>query len=273
MDALDVAKLAELGQEQELEFIVLFGSRARKTEQPSSDIDLAIMPSREMPDDTSWQIVNSLVERLARADLDPVWLPTASWLLAWEVARDGRVLYEREAGAFHKYWLATALRRAEAEPWRRRDSHFLDRVIKQDRTLHTDLVRRYLSLLGQYLEELEQVLTSDRQHFVDDFRVHRLAERQLELLVEAAAAINTEVSQAVAGIPPSDYYSSFFSLSQAGWITPATARALASVAGLRNRLVHQYEDVNQERLYDAAVGCIPHWRTYLSSARARLHDQ
>jgi len=36
---------------------------------------------------------------LERPDLDVTWLPDASWLMAWEVAREGRLLDELSACA------------------------------------------------------------------------------------------------------------------------------------------------------------------------------
>ncbi|MHB2016116.1 MAG: type VII toxin-antitoxin system HepT family RNase toxin [Candidatus Xenobia bacterium] len=271
MDVLDPDLLASWCQRLDLDMVVLFGSRAQGREQPHSDIDLAIMPaSVDADQETSWRVTCALVDGLRRGDLDVIWLPTASWLLTWEVAQHGRVVYERHPGLFHQFWLQAALRRADSRLWRRRDADFLNAVLGGSRVLDADLVHRKLALLAQYLQQLEEVLQTDAQRFASDYRIHRIAERQVELMVECAAAINTEVSQSVAGIPPSDYYSSFFSLHQAGWVDAETAHALALFAGLRNRLVHQYEAVQLPRLFDTAVSALPHWRTYLASVRDRL---
>jgi uncharacterized protein YutE (UPF0331/DUF86 family) len=108
---------------------------------------------------------------------------------------------------------------------------------------------------------------------VNSFRNgHRVAERQIELLVECAGKLNSELAQSLAKIPVSDYYSSFFSLASTGWIDEATAGRLATLAGLRNRLVHQYEDVRLPKLFKACVDSLPDWRAYLANITSHLRQ-
>jgi len=261
-------------EQHQLRFMVLFGSRARRMERAASDLDLALMPLC-WPDDTDapWNLSSALTKALRRSDLDVAWLPYASWLLWWEVARDGILLYENCPGQYRSFQIVAALRRADSRLWRQRDHCFLQRVLEGSWDVNAELIRRKLTVMGQYLRELEQVLTHGRKRFLEEFQVHRTAERQLELLVECAAAINTEVAQAVGGIPPSDYYSSFFSLSSTGWLDAATAQELATVAGLRNRLVHQYEDIELPRLYQATKKSVRHWRRYVTSILRNLEEK
>lgn len=80
--------------------------------------------------------------------------------------------------------------------------------------------------MTRHLGELETVL----QHSLEDFSANplllRTAERDTELLVECAAKINTAIGQSK-GIPPSDYYSSFFALTP-DWLTGEVAEELAN---------------------------------------------
>jgi uncharacterized protein YutE (UPF0331/DUF86 family) len=268
VSCLEQPALEEFARAHELEFIALFGSRARSQEGPASDWDLALMPRAWQPEPAG--LSAALCERLARGDLDVVWLPQAPWLLAWQVGRDGRPLYERQPGAFHQYALAAGLRRALSRVWQQRDQAFVQRCLDRRWEVDTELVNRHLGMLARYLHELEQVLQTPSEQLINDFRIHRVAERQLELLVECAGTINTEVSQALAGIPSSDYYSSFFSLAQAGWIDRDTAVALARLASLRNRLVHHYLELDLGELDGALRDSIPSWRAYLEQVLARL---
>ncbi len=251
-----------------LDFVVLFGSQARGQAGPESDFDLALMPHGDLQDRD--QVEERLVARLARGDLDMVWLPHASWLLASRVALEGKVLYEREPWQFHRFALRSALRRADSLIWSRRNKEFVERVLNRNHAVDKDLVESKLARLAQYLVELSDVLQTSESEFVTDFRLHRTAERSLELMVESAASINTEVAQAVAKIPPSDYYSSFFSIASAGWVDREVATRLATMAGLRNRLVHQYEDVDLKKLYGALKRSLPDWQAYLGSVKDSL---
>ncbi|MBM3462138.1 MAG: DUF86 domain-containing protein [Armatimonadetes bacterium] len=271
MDTLDRTALEDFCRSNDLEFLVLFGSRARKTEQPGSDFDLAAMASTD--ENRSWETFRNLIHTLKRSDLDFAWLPTASWLLSWEVARDGKVLYERRAGAFEKFRRAALLRRMDSQIWRKRNRDYVEAFLNGGRNLNTELVEQKLVLLANYLQELEQVLPAELAVFTSDFRVHRVVERQVELLVECATAINVEVAHTVGKTPPADYYSSFFSLSQAGWLSNDTAQALAPLATLRNRIVHQYEEVELDKLHSDVTASLPHWRAYLRSVKEKLASQ
>jgi uncharacterized protein YutE (UPF0331/DUF86 family) len=211
-----------------------------------------------------------LIRELGRSDLDIVWLPEASWLLQQQVASLGVPLFESGPGTFQKFQSDAHWRGVDAGPWRDRQRAFLRRFLAGDWSLNRDIVQRRLESVVRYLRELEPVLRTPKDVFVSQPRDYHTAERLTELLIENAARINTEVAASVAGIPASDYYSSFFSLSSAGWLDSETAVRLAPLAGLRNMLVHQYEDIRLPDLYDTLVAALPAWQTYVRSVASRL---
>ena len=178
------------------------------------------------------EIIDAFVAAFERADLDVVWLPRASWLLWSRVAREGQALYENSPGVFHQFKLTAALRDADSGLWRALDRQFADRALQGRWEVDTRLVRRKLSVMFDYVRRLERVL--ENPEFETEYTLFHTAERLAELLVECAAKINAEVAQALAGIPPADYYNSFFSMQRTGWIDRETADALARAAGLRN---------------------------------------
>lgn len=274
MQDLDAAELAAVARRCDLRFVALFGSHARGTARAGSDLDLALMPTRlgSQPP-RSVKLAEQLIHALRRSDLDFVYLPEASWLVNSEVARDGRPLYEAWPGAFRAFQEVAHWRRVDGRRRRDLDRGLLQRYLEGDWTMNEDLVRQRLESMARYLRELEAVLESPKQTFVSEPRDHHAAERLAELLVEGASRINSEVSASVAGIPASDYYTSFFSLSSAGWLEPETAGALAPLAGLRNILVHQYEEVRLPDLYDTLKASLPDWRAYLASVAGHLERQ
>ncbi len=265
---LDTERLADYAREAGLDFIALFGSHSRGLARDDSDIDLALMPASLDLDPEEVEV--GLIRALGRGDLDLVWLPHANWLLAWQVAQHGRVLFERQAGQFNRFWHHAASRRADSKIWDRRNRDFVRRVLERHNDVDQQLVRGKLVHMARFLAELEQFIDVTESEFIADVKTYRAAERQTELLVECAAEINTEVARAVANIPATDYYSSFFSLSSAGWLSRETAMRLAEIAGLRNRLVHQYEEIQLPRLYRVLKASLPDWREYLDSVQTRL---
>lgn len=50
---------------------------------------------------------------------------------------------------------------------------------------------------------------------------------------------------------PKDYYESFLKLADINLLSPEEARKFAKLAGLRNRLAHEYNDLDEQKLFDA----------------------
>ena len=81
----------------------------------------------------------------------------------------------------------------------------------------------------------------------------------------------TESGQA----PPPDYYQSFIQLATFGVYPAEFAQRIAARAGLRNRIAHEYDDIDPQKLFEAvrqAVGDLPEYGalTVARAARARL---
>lgn len=84
-------QIAEFAREAGARRVVLFGSRARGTNQPRSDIDLAVEGCPDFPD-LEDRLQNELWS-LLRLDVVNLDDPVSDDLRA-EIARDGKVLYE-----------------------------------------------------------------------------------------------------------------------------------------------------------------------------------
>ncbi len=93
--------LSPLFKEKELQLVLLFGSISSGVFHPQSDIDLAFL--YEKPVDIL-DLTNKVI-RLLHSDLvDIVDLRRASPLLAFSVAKQGRVLYEKSSGVFNIFY-------------------------------------------------------------------------------------------------------------------------------------------------------------------------
>lgn len=260
--------IAEFARQEELALVLLFGSRATEQEHSESDLDLALMP-RHIDTDSDG-IETRLVQALRRSDLDLLWLPHASPLARWRVSETAKVLYEDQPHRFRQFVQDAALRRSDAAAWAKNDERFITRSLEKDWSMDKELVTRKLAQIVEYTEQLEQVLETDEATFARNFMIHRVAERQIELLVESAAKLNIELAQSLAKIPPSDYYSSFFSVAATGWVNNEVATRLATLTGLRNRLVHQYEDIRLPKLFRACKESLADWRAYIASIATHL---
>ena len=101
IDAATRARLGDLGEVRpEVALVVLFGSRVRGRARPDSDVDVAVRGDGPLDLDALHLV---LAPRLRSDRLDLVDLGRAGSLLAFEIARHGTLLYEREPGGFRAF--------------------------------------------------------------------------------------------------------------------------------------------------------------------------
>ena len=96
-----------------LDLLVLFGSRARGDEHPSSDWDLGYLAGD--PFDPA-ACLGELVSVLGTDRVDLADLARANGLIRYRAARDGRLVYEARPGADDRFRLDAALFWCDAAP-------------------------------------------------------------------------------------------------------------------------------------------------------------
>ena len=130
--ALFVQRLEDLrAVAPSVELVVLFGSVARGRSRPDSDVDVAVRCDGPADLDALYLL---LAPRLATTLLDLVDLRRTGSLLALQVARHGRLLYERDPGAFRSFQSLASRRYCDTDKLRR----------AQRRSIHAFLERQGL---------------------------------------------------------------------------------------------------------------------------------
>lgn len=84
----------------ELRLLVVFGSAAKGRARDDSDLDLAVLCDRVADLD---RLYVALAPRCRTSRLDLIDLRRAAPLLAFEVARSGHVLFDRESSHFRQF--------------------------------------------------------------------------------------------------------------------------------------------------------------------------
>lgn len=116
----------------DLELVVLFGSTATGRRAAGSDVDVAVLCAGPADLDVLHGV---LAPALGTDRLDLVDLRRVGPLLAMEVARSGRLLYESRRGAFRQFQSLASRRYCDTEKLRR----------AQRRAIHVFLARHGLS--------------------------------------------------------------------------------------------------------------------------------
>ena len=114
-----------------------------------------------------------------------------------------------------------------------------------------EVIRRKIAVIIENLKALEAVKDITIEEYRDDIYKRKATERLLQELIEAAIDINTHIIVQTGNRVPDDYFESFIKAGEYNIIPKNIAGKLAPSAGLRNRLVHEYDLLDHFRILEA----------------------
>lgn len=127
--------------------------------------------------------------------------------------------------------------------------------------LNKELINRKLRYMSKYLDELGKISKMSYKIFEEE-GFHYSAERLIELMVAMAIDINLHIIKEKFLLPPTDYKESFTLLGKEKILPLEFARRIAGSAGLRNILVHHYEEIDIDKLYSDLKNGIKDYQQY-----------
>ena len=107
-----------------------------------------------------------------------------------------------------------------------------------------ELITRKILLITRDLDALSAIARTSLDDFLASSTDEVLAERYLERLIGRMIDINYHLLTEAGRPPPADYPASFTQLAAMGVLDLPFARQIASCAGLRNRILHAYDDLD-----------------------------
>ncbi len=111
-------------------------------------------------------------------------------------------------------------------------------------------VSRKIRSMKRYVDFLRSRRSITREELEENYELRSAIERNFHLAIESALDIGEIVISAKGFEKPEDYRSVILILGKHQVIPADFAERFARAAGLRNILVHMYEDVDVGRLYD-----------------------
>lgn len=114
--------------------------------------------------------------------------------------------------------------------------------------LNKELINRKLANISKYLDELQGLSLKSYEIFTEE-GYHYAAEKVIELMVTMAIDINLHIIKESGLMPPQRYKDSFLALGKKTILPRGFANKIAGSAGLRNLLIHHYEEVDLQKLY------------------------
>lgn len=128
-----------------------------------------------------------------------------------------------------------------------------------------ELVTRKIVLISGDLEELRKFDAAGLEAYLADPYKEILAERFLERMISRMIDVNYHIITGTGRTPPRDYYDSFAELGKMGILDPQFASGIARAAGLRNRIVHEYDEIEPEKVFEALRSALVDLPVYLQA--------
>ena len=136
--------------------------------------------------------------------------------------------------------------------------------------LDKEIIRKKLSVILENLNALKPLENMNIDDYISDIYKRKATERLLQELIEAAIDINTHIIVQEGLNAPDDYYESFIKFGELKIISPELAEKLAPSAGLRNRLVSEYDSLDNSIVLDAVKMAEELYPLYIKEIESHL---
>lgn len=133
--------------------------------------------------------------------------------------------------------------------------------------IDVELVTRKMVLITGDLAQLQPFAEQDRASYLASPVNEAAVERYLERVIGRMIDINYHLITELGHAPPSDYHVSFTRLAELNVLDADFARQIAACAGLRNRIIHEYNELDPEKVHDALRAALRDIPIYLERVR------
>ena len=133
--------------------------------------------------------------------------------------------------------------------------------------IDVELVTRKLLLIARDIEPLGAIAAKELATYLLNPLDEIVVERYLERMIGRMFDINYHILTEAGHAPPADFYGSFTALADLNILDREFAVRIAGCAGLRNRIVHEYNDLDSAKVYEALQMAMHDIPVYLTRVR------
>lgn len=130
-------------------------------------------------------------------------------------------------------------------------------------TFEKIFIKQKLAGILDYLAESEDLFKSSDQDIINDFTKLHAAERLLQLIVDEMIDINQHFIKELNLKSPEDFQSTFYLLGENSILPLDFSQKIAPVVGMRNRIVHRYEEIDKKLFVDKFRNNISDFKKYM----------
>jgi uncharacterized protein YutE (UPF0331/DUF86 family)/predicted nucleotidyltransferase len=220
-----------------------------------TDVDIAILLMEQIKSDQflDYQLYffSELAKRLESDNIDVVILNQASLLLKLQVIKYGQILFSRDEKQRVSFETKAVMDYLDFKKFDDIQNQALSRrLYGQMLPIDKELVQRHLKQLRESVQILRGLGQTEREKFIGDYHIYGLAERYLQLAIEACLQI-CGILIASFGLRRPEGYHELLSIVASQHIIPQVmAYRLEILTNLRDTLVHDPGTLNHDLLYD-----------------------
>lgn len=220
-----------------------------------SDVDIAILLMDQIKSDQflDYQLYffSELAKRLESESIDVVILNQASMLLKLQVIKYGQILFTRDEKQRVSFETKAVMDYLDFKKFDDIQNEALGRRLQSQRvSVDKDLAQRHMKQLREAIAILDTLGETKREEFIADFRIYGLAERYLQVAIEACLHI-CGIFVSSLGLRRPEGFHELLSIVAAQGIIPQTlAYRLEILINLRDALVHEPDMLSHDLLYD-----------------------
>jgi uncharacterized protein YutE (UPF0331/DUF86 family)/predicted nucleotidyltransferase len=220
-----------------------------------TDVDIAILLMEQIKSDQflDYQLYffSELAKRLESDNIDVVILNQASLLLKLQVIKYGQILFSRDEKQRVSFETKAVMDYLDFKKFDDIQNQALSRrLYGQMLPIDKELVQRHLKQLRESVQILRGLGQTEREKFISDYHIYGLAERYLQLAIEACLQI-CGILIASFGLRRPDGYHELLSIVASQHIIPQVmAYRLEILTNLRDTLVHDAGTLNHDLLYE-----------------------
>ncbi len=136
--------------------------------------------------------------------------------------------------------------------------------------VNREIVERKISLILKDLDRLRETADLELSDYLADEINEIVAERYLERIIGRMTDINFHIVSEETLSAPSDYFSSFTRLPEIGILDADSAARYAKLAGLRNRLAHEYNGIDAKIIYRSIKDLVAQLPSYIEAIKKHI---
>jgi uncharacterized protein YutE (UPF0331/DUF86 family)/predicted nucleotidyltransferase len=220
-----------------------------------TDVDIAILLMDQIKSDQflDYQLYffSELAKRLESESIDVVILNQASLLLKLQVIKYGQILFSRDEKQRVSFETKAVMDYLDFKKFDEIQNQALSRrLYGQVLPIDKELVQRHLKQLQEAISILHSLGESKREEFTTDYRIYGLAERYLQLAIEACLHICGILVSSFGLRRPEGYHELLSIVASQKIIPQSLAYRLEVLTNLRDSLIHDPSTLNRDVLYD-----------------------